>query len=251
MTTPSPLTVRQLGPTFARGLARHTRETIEAPARHLFDDALRAVRNRLGIRLRRAEARRVAARLLAEARRLAIGLVVRKDSFSFGATLPYVEDGGVRIGRFCFVSCACGDDGGYGLNMRVDDLVHLSRHALERMHLRVSSARWEDLAPETVTLGCMDGVAKAARAAGLRRMWLPTPSGGAFIVAFDAATPVVVSYLDKLSAARRRLIAPVARWYQEPGGDVGSLARILARSEFDCWRHAAASGPHAAAPRHS
>src|SRR5262245_20205731 len=38
MTTPQ-LSVRQMGPTFARGLARQTRDELEAPARHLFDDA--------------------------------------------------------------------------------------------------------------------------------------------------------------------------------------------------------------------
>ena len=121
MTTP-PLSVRQMGPAFARGLARHTQQELAAPARHLFDDALRAMRNRFGIRLRGAEVRRIAAHLLQEARKLAIGPIVRVDELGFTATLPYAQDGVVRIGRFCFAPRRSRVGGGYWLVIHVREL---------------------------------------------------------------------------------------------------------------------------------
>lgn len=235
MTTPQ-LSVRQMGPAFARGLARHTRQEIEAPARHLFDDALRAMRNRFGIRLRGAEVKRIAARLLDAARKLAIGPIVRVDGFAFNATLPYVQDGVVRIGRFSFAPRLSRVGGGYWLVVHVTDLVHLSRHALERMHLRMSSTSWRDLAPATLSLARLDTIAQAARCASLRWMWLPTGAGDAFVLTFDESVPVAVSYLDALSHPRTNLIEPIKRWLDDPNADGDVLVEILRRSEFDLWR---------------
>lgn len=232
------LSVRQMGPTYARGLARHTRQEIEAPARTLFDVALRSMRNRFGIRLRGAEVKRVGVRLHDAARKLAIGPIVRAGEFAFTATLPYVQDGIVRIGRFSYAPRPSRVGGGYWLVVHVTDLVHLSRHALERMHLRVSSADWSDLAPALGTLARMDTIAAAARAAGLRWMWLPSGADGALVIAFDEAVPVVVSYLDVLSRPRASLVAPIGSLLAGSSVEGDSLRDILARSDFDFWRRA-------------
>ena len=228
------LSVRQMGPTYARGLARHTREVLEGPARTLFDDALRAMRNRFGLRLRRAEAQRIGNKLLVAARKLAIAPIVR-DGLAFTATLPYVEGGVVRIGRF-LLAAPPSRLGGYRLSIRVVDLVHLSVHALERMHLRLSTADWSDLAPALASLARMDAVATAARAAGVRWMWLPSGTHGAFVIAFDEVVPVVVAFLDELSHPRASLVAPIGSWLDGSEVDAESLRAILAGSDFDFWR---------------
>jgi hypothetical protein len=233
--TPTPLSVRQLGPSFARCVARHTRYQLAIPACALIADSVRALRSRLGLRLRRVEAQRIAARFLAEAKPLALAPIERGPGFAFATIVPIVDRAGLHIGRFCFDAPA-DPDGGFVLAIRFERLAYVTVHALERMHLRLSTVSFDDIAPVLRELAHMDVLAPAARAAALRWMWLPSGADCAFVVAFDADVPRVVSYLDALSHPRAALIEPLRSWLRDPAADAAQLERILRRGELDLWR---------------
>ena len=224
--------VRQCGPGLARGLARQSRRAVAGIMESAFPRTCAALLRRGDTQLRAVEARRLLRQLRAAFAPLAVTTLVSKDdafellaSEALGEAM-LVSRIGAQMRRW--------STGGWHVRPSHAPIATVSRHAQERLHLRLSTTEWLVCGRELEALLAAEGFADVARARGFRSIWVPS-AHGALCLALDEALPTVVTFLDELNARQAALVEPVRECLGAERA-VAKFELLLGRPEYGRWR---------------